>query len=43
MHRTARSLFLLLAVVGAAVAQPAGPRPDPVLNEVDSEHSNVMF
>lgn len=40
MRRTLHLLVLSIAGVAVAVAQP---RPDPVLYEVDSEHSNVMF
>jgi polyisoprenoid-binding protein YceI len=40
MHRTLRLLALAIATAAVVAAQP---RPDPVLYEVDSEHSSVMF
>jgi polyisoprenoid-binding protein YceI len=40
MRRTLRLLALSIATATAMVAQPL---PDPVVYEVDSEHSNIMF
>src|SRR5687767_178389 len=40
MRRTLRLLALSIATATVVVAQPP---PDPVIYEVDSEHSSVMF
>src|SRR5687767_15686244 len=43
MPRVSRLFALLLATAGTAASAASNSRPDPLLYEVDSEHSSVMF